>query len=339
MKAVIILSCLLAITYAVSLKTNIIAEHMKAQEQFRKFMFTYDKQYKTPQEYVKRQQIFIENFAKINELNAQHPLTQYAITKFSDMTVDEFRQFPCGGDLNRFATTKPKTVAHTPKADAPAAWDWTEHGAVTPIKNQLDCGSCWAFSCVGCIEGAWFLAGHPLTNLSEQQFVDCSQSNYGCSGGWPYTAISDMMTDYKGQIDTETAYPYTAEDGTCAFSESEVGATIASENVYCNEQTSPCDEGDMVTNMYTTGPLSVCLDATQFQFYSSGIITDCSTIQIDHCITLIGYGNANSTDFWRVKNSWGTDWGMDGFAMIQRGVGCLSINVAVTGVVGASAEN
>jgi len=296
----------------------------------------YGKNYETREEFLSRFQIFKENLKIIEKLNSKGSKATFGITKFSDMTKEEFHSFPCGTDNLKSLSISKNKIQLSPlksKSGIPVSWDWTEHGAVTPVKNQGSCGSCWAFSCIGNIEGAWFLKGHPLTNLSEQQFVDCSASNSGCGGGWPYLAMEDIA-QFQNQVDTEVGYPYTEQNGKCTFSKSDVGASFKTFSIFCNEHTQVCSEIKMASTLYTDGPLSACLDATPFQFYTGGIIdsSDCSSIQIDHCITLVGYGSSNGTDFWKIKNSWGADWGEKGFVRLEKGKGACGINVAVTGV-------
>jgi C1A family cysteine protease len=189
------------------------------------------------------------------------------------------------------------------------------------------------------MEGVWFLAGHTLTSLSEEQVVDCSTTDYGCSGGWPFWAMTDMdAAPYSGQIDTEASYPYTAENGvsgSCQFSNGKVGATETKYTSYCNEQTKTCTMAQIQQLLVTYGPLSACLDATPMQSYTGGIDnpSDCDPTYIDHCITIVGYGaDSSGTPFWRIKNSWGTDWGESGFYRLYRddsnsGQGVCGINM------------
>jgi len=223
-------------------------------------------------------------------------------------------------------------------AAVPTNFDWTTKGAVTPVKDQQQCGSCWAFSTIGNIEGVWFLAGNKLTGLSEEQLVSCSTTDYGCSGGWPFWALTDMLASpYSGQMDTESGYPYTSgggDNGVCNFATNDVGARIKSYKSYCTEQTAACSETSMQQWLISYGPLSVCLDATSMQFYSSGVDnpTDCDPTAIDHCITLVGYGvdTTSNLPFWKSKNSWNTNWGEQGYYRLIRGTGACGINQVIT---------
>jgi len=198
----------------------------------------------------------------------------------------------------------------------PATWNWVPKGAVTHIKNQQQCGSCWSFSTTGSTEGCHFITTKKLVALSEQNLMDCSTSegNQGCDGGL-MTQAMDYIISNKG-VDTEKSYPYTAEDGTCHFSKANIGATLKS---YTNVNTG--DENDLQAKVYL-GPTSVAIDASQssFQFYNSGVYSDpdCSTSQLDHGVLAVGWGTDSGSAYWIVKNSWGTDWGQQGYIWMSR---------------------
>jgi len=201
----------------------------------------------------------------------------------------------------------------------PATWNWVPKGAVTHIKNQQQCGSCWSFSTTGSTEGCHFITTKKLVALSEQNLMDCSTSegNQGCDGGL-MTQAMDYIISNKG-VDTEKSYPYTAEDGTCHFSKANIGATLKS---YTNVNTG--DENDLQAKVYL-GPTSVAIDASQssFQFYNSGVYSDpdCSTSQLDHGVLAVGWGTDSGSAYWIVKNSWGTDWGQQGYIWMARNDG------------------
>jgi len=345
MKLVLVaLFCILVATAIVEAKrhhhkkekehTFIADEFDPVAREFETFVANHKKVYSSPEEKARRLGIFRKNYENLPKWRKENPLATFGVTKFFDLTPEEFKNYGCGGPLiGRF--TLPETRAEpmpTLSAAPPAAWDWSDHGAVTPVKNQQQCGSCWAFSTVGMLEGAWFLAGNSLTSLSEQEFVDCSKTSFGCGGGWPFWALTDILTLYKGSVDTEASYPYTAADGTCTAGSHTQGAVYTSYKIYCDEQTPKCNETAMVDLLYSTGPLSACLDAGPFQSYQSGILNppSCDPSEIDHCITITGYGSASGQDYWRIKNSWGQDWGEQGYVRLARGNGVCGINVAVT---------
>jgi cathepsin L len=264
-------------------------------------------------EFQYRYQVFRTNLDYINGFNAQNKSFTLGMNQFGDLTNAEYRRMYLG--LKAPNQRVPSVRHPTPKPNAPASWDWSKQGAVTPIKNQQQCGSCWAFSTTGSTEGCHFITKKSLISLSEQNLVDCSdaQGNQGCDGGL-MTQAMDYIISNSG-IDTESSYPYTATDGTCHFSKSNVGATLAS---YVNVNQG--DENDLQAKTYT-GPTSVAIDASQssFQFYSSGVYYEpaCSSTQLDHGVLSVGWGTSGS-DYWIVKNSWGTGWGMNGYIWMSR---------------------
>jgi cathepsin L len=264
-------------------------------------------------EFQYRYRVFRTNLDYINGFNAQNKSFTVGMNQFGDLTNAEYQRMYLGlkAPNQRVISVRPPTR----KPDAPATWDWSKQGAVTPIKNQQQCGSCWAFSTTGSTEGCHFITKKQLVSLSEQNLVDCSdaQGNQGCDGGL-MTQAMDYIISNNG-IDTESSYPYTATDGNCQFKTANVGATLAS---YVNVNQG--DENDLQTKTYT-GPTSVAIDASQssFQFYSSGVYYEpaCSSTQLDHGVLSVGWGTSGS-DYWIVKNSWGTSWGMNGYIWMSR---------------------
>ena len=192
----------------------------------------------------------------------------------------------------------------------PNSLDWRSMGAVTNIKNQKQCGSCWAFSAVGTIEGQHAIKIGNLVSLSEQNLVDCDNPSFGCEGGWPDKAIEYVINN--SGIDTELSYPYVAEQQECSYSNNTIGATVS--NVVRLPQ---ADLNALYDALGTIGPISVAIDAEDdFQLYSSGIYnsSSCSTDSLDHAVLAIGYGiSFNKKKYIIVKNSWGSDWGMNGY--------------------------
>lgn len=174
------------------------------------------------------------------------------------------------------------------------------------------------------MEGQWFLAGHPLTEFSEQQLVDCDTVDQGCNGGLPSNAYEYIIK--AGGIETEDNYPYTAADGTCAFSASKVAAKIS------NWTAVSTDEDQIAAFLVAHGPLSIGINAEWMQLYSHGISDPlfCNPKSLDHGVLLTGYGVESGKNFWTIKNSWGPDWGEKGYYRIIRGKGKCGMNTMVT---------
>jgi C1A family cysteine protease len=197
--------------------------------------------------------------------------------------------------------------------------DWREHDAVTPVKDQGQCGSCWSFSSTGSMEGAWAIHSSELVSLSEQQLVDCSKSygNMGCRGGLMDDAFQYVIDN--GGLDTEEDYHYTAQDGTCDEDKQENHIVTFSSFV----DVIPNDE-DQLKSAVALGPVSVAIEADKmgFQFYKSGVFSgECGTT-LDHGVLVVGYGTDEESglDYWIVKNSWAATWGDEGYILLQRNV-------------------
>jgi cathepsin L len=315
----LIFICLIAI---VAINAHLTTE--EAFGSFQSWTSLHNKVYTSTKEYMNRFKIYTDNLNFIEEHNRSNKGFTVAMNKFGDLTREEF-----GAMYNNFGTgANPFQSCPTSHVNsgvaAPDSVDWRTKGAVTGVKNQGQCGSCWAFSTTGSMEGAWFLAKGKLVSLSEQNLVDCSgsQGNYGCNGGLMDLAFQYI---YNGNgvgtsgIDTESSYPYTAQDGSCSWSQSNVGATL-SNAVYCIDVNT--EDESALQDAVVKQPVSVAIDASQssFQFYSSGVYNepDCSSSQLDHGVLAVGYGVDNGTPYWLVKNSWGTDWGMQGYIEMSR---------------------
>jgi len=197
----------------------------------------------------------------------------------------------------------------------PATFDWRDLGAVTAVKDQEQCGSCWAFSAVENVESVWIIAGkgtNTSVDLSTQQVVDCDSADAGCNGGDTPTAFQYIID--AGGLESEQDYPYQGDDGSCSFDKSKVEATISSYKY----ATKTLDEKEMQANLVSWAPLSICVDAESWQFYSNGVMTsgECGT-DLDHCVQVVGYDTTQTPNFWIVRNSWNTDWGMDGMILLE----------------------
>jgi C1A family cysteine protease len=235
-----------------------------------------------------------------------------AVNKFADMSPREWSSKYLGLLNNNYAN---RTYSSVKAMALPASVDWTQHGAVTPVKDQGQCGSCWAFSSTGALEGAWFLKNGSLFNVSEQQLVDCStpQGNQGCNGGLMDDAFQYVIDN---GLTTDAAYTYTATGPNACKAKGKPTVVTASgfTDVVPNSETA-------LLSALTEQPVSVAVEADQgsFQFYSGGVMTASCGTQLDHGVLAVGYGTLGGQDYYKVKNSWGEDWGMKGYILLGRG--------------------
>jgi C1A family cysteine protease len=285
-----------------------------------------------------RKATFMTNLQHIQEHNAKGESLQLGFNQFTDLSQAEYRTAAGLGykpSAQRMGSL-PNLGVHTYNGETLAdTVDWSTQGAVTAVKDQGQCGSCWAFSTTGGLEGSWQIASGSLTSLSEQQFVDCdtADGNQGCNGG-------DMATAFKWSestnVATESSYPYTGTDGSCKTSFT-TGIPSGGVTGYKNVDQST----DALKSAITTGPVSVAIEADQiaFQLYSGGILANtgglfgsCGT-NLDHGVLAVGYGS----NYFKVKNSWGASWGESGYLQISTdGNTCGIHSDAVYPVVSAS---
>ncbi|XP_078736651.1 procathepsin L-like [Lampetra fluviatilis] len=308
------LAALLALTQSLSVE----------QLEWESWKTHHGKSYESEQVESLRQQVFQSNLRLVLQSNllADQGKVSYRLetNKFADLTGREFRDLVVGHCLlnrTRREPRAPSTFLAARDAVAPASVDWRDSGYVTGVKDQGQCGSCWAFSATGSLEGQHFAATGKLVSLSEQQLVDCSGSfgNNGCEGGLMDNAFQYIIAN-KG-IDTEECYPYTAMDGVCKFKPGCIGATCTG---FVDIPSG--DEAQLKQAVASVGPVSVGIDASNpsFQLYASGVYDEpmCSSQQLDHGVLAVGYGTQDSADFWLVKNSWGADWGSKGYILMSR---------------------
>lgn len=277
-------------------------------DEFLDYMNTYGKSYNSSEFWV-RYKIYENNTKYINNHN-YNKTSSYSlgINKFTDVSQEEFQSLYMSNNYRPHTHLMPKRQV---KNITPESVDWRANGWVTNVKDQNACGSCWAFSAIGAIEGQHANATKNLVSLSEQNLVDCSYGygNEGCNGGWPEAAMRYVIN--RSGVDTEVSYPYMGDDETCTYKTTNVGATI--------NKTVNISSGNMTELYYAianVGPISVAIDAEgDFQFYNSGIFisTTCSSVFLDHAVLAVGYGRTKTQKYLIIKNSWGADWGMDGY--------------------------
>jgi cathepsin L len=309
-------------------------ENMHAM--FQAWRFAHSKVYATIEEEMKRFSIWqfnMERIAASNDVyrNGERTYT-LRMNSFGDMTDEEFHDaYHCvtsqkdasdvrmgadDADNQRHGRNLMSMPGEDGKGVMPegATVDWVAKGKVTPVKNQGQCGSCWSFSATGAMECDYAIAhgGSPIS-LSEQQLVDCSGSygNQGCNGGWYYDAWK--YAEAEGGLCTESAYPYTARDGTCKASS--CGTKYYAPSGY-TEVTA--DSESSLQSAVDQRCVSVAIEADQFsfQYYSGGVLTGSCGTRIDHAVLAVGYGTLSGQDYWYVKNSWGTGWGVNGYVYI-----------------------
>jgi len=298
-------------TSAVALLALLAAPALADSQIFAAWKAVNNKVY-TPDEEALRYAIFEANTARIAAHNTKGESWSMAMNEFGDLTPREFAASRIGGykprSLRRSKAASPMSL------DLPQSVDWTTKGAVTPVKNQGQCGSCWAFSTTGSVEGINAINGKGLISLSEQQLVDCSGAygNQGCNGGLMDNAFQYIKAN--GGLCTEAAYPYTAQDGTCK--------TTCTKTTTINGYTDVTPDSDIaLATAIAQQPVSIAIEADQssFQFYSSGILTAPCGTALDHGVLAVGYGTQGGVEYFKVKNSWGAAWGMSGYILLARG--------------------
>jgi C1A family cysteine protease len=279
-----------------------------------------------------RFQIFKKNIAVAAELDSRSELSSYGVTKFSDLSPEEFASRYLMKNFKRSSVAAPLYSMPTEPLAYPTSFDWSAKNALTPVYNQGQCGSCWAFSATENIESMNFLAGNNLTSLSMQQIVSCDTYDGGCGGGNPYTAYQYVMQ--AGGIEAYVDYPYTSGDGdngVCRFDAKYIEAEISNWQYVTQDR----NENAMQAFTYTTGPPSICVDASTWSGYQGGVITTsdgCGTA-LDHCVQLAGWTVFNGVNAWVVRNSWGTEWGYSGYLYVQMGSDVCGIAQEVTSVI------
>lgn len=330
---------------------------------FADFMTKFEKTYTNDDQKAMRMEIFRRNLKRIDELNAASSGVVYDVSVWTDMTKDEFKALQTSGKISDKAKEHARANTLSLKddvdmtncqacdrfpeleqyvtGDLPEMFDWRTYGAVTKVKNQAYCGSCWSFSTTGCLEGAWFLAGNDMTSLSEQQLVTCdTEWNQGCNGGWP--SLSMIYINENGGIVPEDIYPYRKVYMDGATSHPPVCSDVVHDGNYAATldievavAAGSMDEDVMARWLVLNGPLSVAMDATGMDYYSDGIDMGeyCDPVEIDHAVLIVGFGEEDGVKYWLIKNSWAIWWGERGYYRIVRGVNACGVADEVTAII------
>ncbi|KAF6136169.1 hypothetical protein GIB67_001578 [Kingdonia uniflora] len=308
------------VSQTVSLTLHDDASMLEKHEQW---MALHGRVYKGVGEKERRFRIFKENVKFIHSRNSvRNRSYKLSVNKFADQTNKEFKaarngykgRFPLLGKSSR-------RFMYENVTDVPSSMDWRKEGAVTPVKDQGQCGCCWAFSAVAAVEGLTKLKTGSLISLSEQELVDCDDAgnDQGCDGGLMDDAFVYIKIN-KG-IATNVTYPYEGVDNTC--NRKKAASHAAKIKDY---EDVPVNDEEALLKAVANQPISVAIDAngSDFQFYSRGVFSgECGT-DLDHGVTAVGYGtDEDGTKYWLVKNSWGTGWGEQGYIRLQRDVDAL----------------
>ncbi|CAN1315762.1 Cysteine protease XCP1 [Linum perenne] len=295
----------------------------KLVDLFESWIEKHGKIYETIEEKLTRFEIFKDNLFHIDQTNKRVTNYWLGLNEFADLSHHEFKKMYLG--LLTPPTTRDINVEDEDEEDdtvnnnIPKSVDWRKKGAVTPVKNQGSCGSCWAFSTVAAVEGINQIVTGNLTSLSEQELIDCDTGfNSGCNGGLMDYAFSYIVS--TGGLHKEEDYPYIMEEGTCEMTkeaESEVVTISGYKDVPANNEQS-------LLKALANQPLSVAIDASgrEFQFYSGGVFDGHCGTSLDHGVAAVGYGSSGKgMDYIIVKNSWGSKWGEQGYIRMKRNTG------------------
>jgi len=305
---------------------------MDTMATFKAWSAAFDRQYVDLEEASSKFMTWLDNLYVIAETNSQGLSYKLGLNQFSDLNGEQFRQYVHGDNGACFKGEDRAKIANrngrdhlighmgeNPTVDAPDSVDWSTKGVVTPVKNQGQCGSCWAFSTTGAMECQYAIKTGTLNSLSEQQLVDCAGFQYGCLGcnGGQMTGAMKYAAK-EGGLCAESAYKYEAKDGTCKASS--CGKKYDANKGYKAVTTHSSSALETAT---AEGCVSIGIEADQtaFQHYSSGVLTGSCGTRIDHGVLVVGYGTSGSQKYWKVKNSWGETWGDRGYVLICRDCG------------------
>ncbi|XP_017119747.1 putative cysteine proteinase CG12163 isoform X2 [Drosophila elegans] len=310
----------------------------KVEHLFHKFQVRFGRRYVSTAERQMRLRIFRQNMKTIAELNANEMgSAKYGITEFADMTSSEYKERTGLWQRDEAKSTGGSAaVVPAYAGELPKEFDWRHKNAVTQVKNQGSCGSCWAFSVTGNIEGLYAVKYGELKEFSEQELLDCDTTDSACHGGLmdnAYKAIKDI-----GGLEYEAEYPYKANKNQCHFNK-----TLSHVQVSGFVDLPKGNETAMQEWLLTNGPISIGINANAMQFYRGGVShpwkTLCSKKNLDHGVLVVGYGVSDYPNFhktlpyWIVKNSWGPRWGEQGYYRVYRGDNTCGVSEMATSAV------
>ncbi|XP_015247610.1 PREDICTED: cathepsin O-like [Cyprinodon variegatus] len=284
--------------------------------------------YQVNSEEFSRRQIYFQNAAMrhihLNSFSTEPQSATYGINQFSDLSQMEFRDVYLRAESSR----APGFTGRT-RMGLPAKFDWRDKGVVAPVQNQLECGSCWAFSAVGAIQSVHAMGASQLEQLSVQQVLDCSYENKGCNGGSPSHTLA-WLKQSRVKLVSRSEYPYKAKTGICHFfPQSHEGVAVKNYSLHSFSG----QEEAMMGQLVQFGPLAAVVDAVSWQDYLGGIIQHhCSSQWSNHAVLVVGYDTTGDIPYWIVQNSWGTEWGDQGYVYIKIGGNMCGIADSVAAV-------
>jgi len=291
------------------------------QHAFQSFIRQFHKNY-THHEVTLRFEAFLDNYLFIRAHNAGNHSVILGLTQFADLRPGVFaQQYTLQRSFQWEADSKGKIsdseLFRFFNSSLPLSVDWRKHGAVTAVKDQGHCGSCWAFAAVGALEGAWKIATGQLVSLSEQHILDCSAGNNGCSGGWVYLAL---LYPERANLCSEESYEYKGSRGVCGIPSC---AVALPEGSVINVTRIARGDGLALMHAVAQQPVAVGIQAETrvFQLYQRGVLSSECGSAVNHAVLVVGYGNDMQQPYWLIKNSWGAYWGEKGYARLARGHG------------------
>lgn len=322
---------------AVLLHGALAAQRFTAGQLFRGFIRDFNKTYVDEAATTLAFQTFKTNLAEIRKLNQMEGDVVFGVGPFTDMSEEEFARTHRNFIPGERSEEELANVMTPPEGfTAPDSFDWRDHNAVTPVKDQGQCGSCWAFSITEEVESTWILAGNPMTEFAPQAIVSCDKKDAGCNGG-------DTIEGYKfveknGGLPLEKNDPYssgtTGRTGRCkkvAVAGGDISAfKYATPGCAKDPRCTKQNEDTLKANLSSSAPVSICVNAAKWQHYKRGIFTSrhCGTDdynKLDHCVQLTGYDTSGSDGYWSVRNSWTTSWGEKGYIRLAYGTNTCGV--------------